>query len=123
MLLHRLILAGVLFALLSFRAIAADVPHKTENLFLITVDGFRWQEVFGGAEESLINAENGGVVSTNRVRAAFLRKTPEKCREALLPFVWSEIAHHGQIFGNRNKGSLAQVTNGKKFTYPGFNEM
>src|SRR5262249_47027174 len=64
-----------------------------------------------------------GVADTNRVRAAFLRGTPEKRREALLPFFWSEITSHGQIYGNRNKGSIAQVTNGKKFTYPGFNEM
>jgi hypothetical protein len=79
--------------------------------------------MFGGAEELLLNAEHGGVDDTNRVRAAFWRDTPEKRREALLPFFWNEIAAHGQIYGNRNKGSIAQVTNGKKFTYPGFNEM
>src|ERR1051326_7406594 len=97
--------------------------HRTENLFLITIDGFRWQEVFGGAEESLIDPGNGGVKDTNRVRAAFWRESPEQRREALLPFFWSEIAGHGQIYGNQDKGSIAQVTNGKKFTYPGFNEM
>ena len=26
---------------------------KTRNVFLIVSDGFRWQEVFGGAEELL----------------------------------------------------------------------
>jgi len=102
---------------------AATQARQTENLFLVTVDGFRWQEVFAGAEELLINPENGGVDDTNRVRAAFRRETPEQRREALLPFFWSEMARHGQIYGNRNKGSVAQVTNGKKFTYPGFNEM
>jgi len=25
------------------------------NLFIITIDGFRWQEIFKGADESLIN--------------------------------------------------------------------
>jgi len=57
------------------------------------------------------------------VRTAFLRGTSEERRKALLPFFWSQLVSRGQIFGNRNKASHAQVTNGKKFTYPGFNEM
>ena len=27
---------------------------KTENVFLITLDGLRWQELFGGADSTLI---------------------------------------------------------------------
>src|SRR5215471_15718148 len=104
-------------------SVAGAQASKTENIFLITVDGFRWQEVFEGAEGQLINKENGGVADTNRVRAAFWRETPEKRRRALLPFFWEVIAQRGQIYGNPNKGSVAQVTNGKKFTYPGFNEI
>ena len=34
-----------------------------------------------------------------------------------------EIAPHGQRSGNRAKGSSALVTNGKKFSYPGYNEI
>jgi tetratricopeptide (TPR) repeat protein len=41
----------------------------------------------------------------------------------LLPFFWSAIAQEGQLYGNTNKGSFAVLTNGKKFTYPGFNEI
>jgi hypothetical protein len=115
------ILAAAL-ACISFLA-AADQSRKTENIFLITVDGFRWQEVFSGAELQLMNKENGGVADTNRLRAAFLRDTPEARRQALLPFLWNTIAQKGQIFGNANKGCEDTVTNGKKFTYPGFNEM
>jgi hypothetical protein len=33
------------------------------------------------------------------------------------------LARQGQLFGNGPKGSVAAVTNGKKFTYPGFNEI
>ena len=96
---------------------------KTQNVFLITVDGFRWQELFAGAEEQLLNRENGGISDTDRVIRAFWRGTSKQRRETLMPFVWSEIATHGQIFGNPALGSVAQVKNGKKFTYPGFNEM
>jgi hypothetical protein len=115
---HRFLVLALLFPSLS-----AFGRHRTENLFLITVDGLRWQEVFTGAEELLVNTENGGVSDTNRVRSDFLRSTPEERRKALLPFFWSEIVDRGQVLGNRTKASYAQVTNGKKFTYPGFNEM
>jgi hypothetical protein len=40
-----------------------------------------------------------------------------------MPFLWTEIAAHGQLFGNTNKASIATVTNGKKFSYPGYNEV
>ena len=114
-----------LLSLFAIQLLAAEPSHKTENLFLITVDGFRWQEVFTGAEELLMNKENGGMHAsdTNLLRSTFLRDAPEARREALLPFFWSTIAKQGQIYGNAKKGSLATVTNGKKFTYPGFNEM
>ncbi|MBI3853233.1 MAG: AP protein [Verrucomicrobia bacterium] len=96
---------------------------KTENVFLITVDGLRWQEVFGGAEALLMDNQNGGVADTNRLRQMFGRETPVERRAALLPFFWSVIAQQGQLHGNQNKGSTAVLTNGKKFTYPGFNEI
>jgi hypothetical protein len=41
----------------------------------------------------------------------------------LLPFIWSEASRRGQIFGNQTKGSIVSVSNGKKFSYPGYNEI
>lgn len=103
---------------------AADLPGpQTKNVFLITLDGVRWQEVFTGAEELLLSRDHGGVSDVNRLRRAFWRETPEARRQALLPFFWSVIAKDGQLFGNQHKGSVARLTNGKKFTYPGFNEI
>jgi hypothetical protein len=40
-----------------------------------------------------------------------------------MPFLWTEIARHGQIFGDVTAGSEARVTNGKNFSYPGYSEM
>jgi hypothetical protein len=99
---------------------AAD--RKTENVFLIMSDGLRWQEVFGGADETLLNKSNG-VANVDATRGRFWRDTVEQRREALMPFFWKEIAAHGQLFGNTNKGSIDTVTNGKKFSYPGYNEV
>jgi hypothetical protein len=39
-----------------------------------------------------------------------------------MPFLWQVTAKKGQIFGNRDKGSDAYVTNGRFFSYPGYNE-
>jgi hypothetical protein len=103
--------------------IARAATPQTQNVFLITIDGLRWQELFRGADPLLMNKENGGVADTNRLSAAFWRDTPEDRRAALMPFFWSVIAKQGQLYGNTNKGSVALLTNGKKFTYPGFNEI
>lgn len=117
-------------ALVAFLAFASLIPLpqanaaslKTKNVFLITTDGLRWQEVFSGAEESLLNKTNGGVNNVTALRQQFWRETPEERRKALLPFLWSEVAVNGQIYGNQTKGSVAQITNGKKFSYPGYSE-
>jgi hypothetical protein len=95
---------------------------KTQNVVLIISDGIRWQEVFAGAEAALITKENG-VKDIEVLRQRFWRDTPEARREALLPFFWTEIAKRGQLFGNQNKGSVVTVTNGRKFSYPGYNEI
>ena len=103
---------------------AENAALKTRNILFITTDGLRWQEVFRGAEEQLIGKANGGVPETAvpAVREQFWADTPEERRARLMPFLWSEVAQHGQLFGNRDAGSEAGVTNGKNFSYPGYSE-
>lgn len=96
---------------------------KTKNVVLITTDGVRWQEVFRGVEESLMTKENGGVRDTNALQSRFGRATLEERREALFPFLWGTVAKHGQLFGNVDKGCRVRVTNGRNFSYPGYNEL
>ena len=103
-----------------------DAPgsaRRTRNVVLIVSDGVRWQELFGGAERALLTREPGGVEDTAGLRRDFWRETPAARRAALLPFMWDSIARRGQIFGDSAAGSLARVTNGYKFSYPGYNEM
>jgi hypothetical protein len=116
-------IAGCLIAAAFVLQGLAARPTKTRNLVVITLDGLRWQEVFSGAEEALIHPVAGGVVNTNRVRTDFWRPTPAERRSALMPFFWSVIAGQGQLYGNQEAGSVAELTNGRKFTYPGFNEI
>ncbi|HEY0703146.1 MAG TPA: hypothetical protein VGD60_10295 [Candidatus Acidoferrales bacterium] len=96
---------------------------KTKAVVLIVMDGFRWQEVFQGAASELLNTKYGGVQDESQVKKDFGRDTAEARREALMPFLWTVVAKQGQIYGNQKKGSVAQVTNGFKFSYPGYNEM
>ncbi len=101
---------------------AAD-ERRTRNVFLITTDGLRWEEVFRGAEESLINKQFGNVSDTNALRARFWRSTPGERREALFPFLWGTVAKRGQLWGNRDRGSEVRVSNGLNFSYPGYSEL
>ncbi len=96
---------------------------KTANVILITTDGLRWQEVFSGADPELMNKEHGGLADEQATRAAFWRDAPQARREALMPFLWSTVARQGQIFGNQARGSIARLTNTRKFSYPGYNEI
>src|SRR6202795_4774579 len=97
---------------------------KTENVVLIVTDGFRWQEIFTGADERLITDKSGGNwLAESDLRKRYWRADAESRRELLFPFLWGTVAKQGQIFGNRRKGSDAHVTNGKAFSYPGYNEM
>ena len=92
-------------------------------MLLVTMDGLRWQEVFGGIDPALTDKDNGGVVDRPGLEASFGAQNPERRRTRLMPFLWTVIAKEGQIFGNVNKGSEVKVTNGKNFSYPGYNEI
>ncbi|HVS88940.1 MAG TPA: hypothetical protein VHF01_12075 [Candidatus Acidoferrum sp.] len=97
---------------------------KTRTVVLIVADGLRWQEIFTGADQTLLNAENGGIwANPDALRREFWRDDNDERRKALFPFLWGVVAKQGQIFGNQTKGSIARVTNGQAFSYPGYNEM
>jgi hypothetical protein len=96
--------------------------HKTQHVIFVMTDGLRWQELFNGAEESLMNKQNGKVQDVAGLKKAYWRDDVQARREALLPFLWQVVAKQGQIFGNREKGSDAYVTNHMFFSYPGYNE-
>lgn len=106
-------------------AIAPPAPAQrhTENVVLIVSDGLRWQEVFRGAERRLMSRAPGGVTDTTALVRDFWRDDSAARRVALFPFLWSTVAHGGQLFGNRDRGSVAHITNTFKFSYPGYNEM
>jgi Metalloenzyme superfamily len=97
---------------------------RSRNVILVVTDGLRWQEVFSGADSAILFGQPGAVGSDSvALRDRFWRPTPQARRATLLPFLWSVVARDGQLFGNRAEGSSVAVTNGLKFSYPGYNEM
>lgn len=112
----------LLLILAASAALTTRAEPKTRNVFLITTDGLRWQEVFQGAEEILLSKEWGGISDTNAARALWWRPTAEERRAVLFPFLWGTVAKQGQLFGNRAAGSEVRVTNGRNFSYPGYSE-
>jgi hypothetical protein len=103
-------------------ALAAEPARKTENVIIVTLDGFRWQELFGGADETLIDSKQG-VRDVAKLRERYWRDTAVARRETVLPFLWGTVAKQGQVFGNPTRKAAARSTNGLKFSYPGYSEI
>jgi hypothetical protein len=114
---HILLSAFIAFSLQSY----AQPSRKTENVILITLDGMRWQDVFGGADSSLMKQQDK--LKDPKVREKFWRTDLLERRKALFPFLWTTVADKGQIFGNRILGNKVNVTNTMWFSYPGYNEI
>jgi hypothetical protein len=113
-----------LFCLLALAGCACAWAGKTQNVVLIVSDGLRWQEVFQGADPLLLDAKNGGNWAEEAdLKQRYWRESPQERRELIFPFIWGTVARQGQLFGNRTAGSDAHVTNGRAFSYPGYNEM
>ncbi|KAA5541148.1 sulfatase-like hydrolase/transferase [Adhaeribacter rhizoryzae] len=117
----------ILFALLiliSFfsRPALAQQKLKTENVILITLDGFRWRELFTGADADLIR-DKDYVEDRDALKKLFWDDDLLVRRQKLLPFIWGTLAKEGQLYGNRQHQNLVNVSNQHRFSYPGYSEI
>jgi hypothetical protein len=111
-----------LIIILSSNFLQAQVIYKTKNIILVTIDGFRWQEVFNGADSSFLHNKN--LVENRQVfDKKYWNDNLAERRNLLLPFFWQTLAVKGQIYGNRQKNSFVNVRNPYWFSYPGYNEI
>lgn len=108
---------------LALGAHAQTVKQRTENVVLVTLDGMRWQEVFGGADSALFRQSKYYYADRQKLQKDFGQGPPAQRRQALMPFLWGTVARQGQLYGNREAGSLVNVTNTMRFSYPGYNEI
>src|SRR5258708_16782988 len=96
-------------------------PAKTKHLFVITIDGFRWQEVFSGADPSLVVNEEY-VRDTALMRSLYWDSTAELRRRKLLPFFWGTIAEKGRLYCNPLWGNKIKIKKYDKISHPAYNE-
>lgn len=108
-----------LFLLLACNGFAQKL--KTKNVVLVSLDGYRWRELFQGADSSLLFNKKYTKDSAWTVQK-YWAATPAERREKLMPFTWNYIAKKGQIYGNRNLGNKVDLRNTYWFSYPGRSE-
>lgn len=94
-----------------------------DRVVLVTIDGLRWQEIFRGADTALIAGLDPEAVNVDSVLSRYDGNSPEERREKLMPFFWQLLAPRGVVYGDRDAGSTVRVTNGRDFSYPGYNEL
>jgi hypothetical protein len=94
---------------------------KTKNVVVITLDGYRWQEVFQGASKKILDKEK--YVTDKAVVDQFYDLSPEVSREKLMPFFWNTLAQEGQLYGNRAFKNKVNCSNHHLLSYPGYSEM
>src|SRR5262245_32112190 len=106
--------------------------RKTQHVVLVTLDGARWQEVFGGfdvetLQSSLRKAPGAEAaaepMTSNPAYQKYWAPTPVERRLKLLPFFWGTLMKQGTIAGNQTLGSRVQVSNAHRFSYPGYAEI
>jgi hypothetical protein len=96
--------------------------NPNNKIFIITLDGFRWQELFYGADSVLIN-DVQTTADTALNKKLYWSSNASERRKKLMPFVWTTIAENGQLYGNRNYDNNVNVANPYALSYPGYNEL
>ncbi len=112
-----------LLVLLFVFSVKAASAQTAENIIIITTDGFRWQEVFGGMDSAIANNPKFNQDDSAAIYKKYWTADPLERRKKLMPFLWSTIEKNGQIYGNRNLGNKIDNANPYWFSYPGYNEI
>lgn len=117
---------GCLFFVVSgASAESPDEPVRDNvchNVILVSLDGFRPEEMFTGADERLMIPELG-VKDLDKYKGKYWHEDAEQRRRLLVPHLWKQIDQGGWIAGNPLQESHVRVTNGMNFSYPGYNEV
>lgn len=124
-LLHSLVAAPLAGALArsSYAQVTTGAP--AERIIVISLDGVRTQEMFGGLDTTILQAYLGKrPMQEHPVYTRFWRDTRQARREALMPFLWGTfLKDHGSIVGDQQAGSVMRLGNALRFSYPGYAEL
>jgi len=119
-------ISSVLLVLLCSLASAVNATElrkaETPKLVIVTIDGLRWQEAFGGADEKLLNNKDF-VTNIEQLTARFWHADKQQRKNRLMPFLTNVIGKNGVLIGDRNNDSNISLTNQQHFSFPGYNEI
>ncbi|WP_158970569.1 alkaline phosphatase family protein [Paraglaciecola sp. L3A3] len=110
------------YLLIILMVIMTAKVYAADNLVIVSIDGLRWQEVFRGYQDDVLNLAEFDKQKTG-LEQQFSGQNDKQKRSNLMPFLWSDIAKKGAIIGNRDLNSNMSVTNELWFSYPGYNEI
>lgn len=119
---YRILFFAFLF-LAELAVAQVRIENRIENIIIVTTDGLRWQEVFGGMDSTLANMKAYNEKKQDYIFKTYWADTPEERRAKLMPFFWSTIASQGNIYGNRRYANLVNNANPYSISYPGYNEI
>jgi hypothetical protein len=112
----------IVFALLLSVSTHAQQPAHARNLVIFLMDGYRWHELYEGADSSLIFSRKYNHKDSTWTVTKYWDDNQETRRHKLMPFVWETIAKNGELLGNRTFGNNVNVENKYWFSYPGRSE-
>jgi hypothetical protein len=103
----------------------AQTGETGDNVLLVTLDGVRTEELFGGLDLDVLRSATKGSqkVEDSISYRRFWATTPEERRHKLMPFFWSLVTEHGSVAGDGRAGSAVRLRNGHWFSYPGYSEI
>ena len=120
-----LVLAALLSSGRPLAGFTAQAP-AADRVILITLDGARTQEMFGGLDTTILQStlKEGQTLEKDATYQRFWAPTPQERRRKLMPFFWGTLmAEHGSIAGNRALNSRVTLKNKHWFSYPGYSEI
>ena len=93
-----------------------------DNIIIVTIDGIRWQEIFSGADSTLLFSAK---INTDPKlsQQAFWNPDVTSRRQMLTPFLTSLAFAKGRLYGNRYVQNKMSVENPYRFSYAGYNEI
>jgi hypothetical protein len=96
-----------------------------DRVVLVTIDGARTEEVFGGLDVDVLKSTltAGERVEDSPLYRRLWAPTREERRQKLLPFLWTLVNEHGSIAGDPAAHSVVRLRNRHWFSYPGYSEL
>jgi hypothetical protein len=107
-------------------AVSSAYQPQGSAVILITLDGARTEEIFGGLDADVYTStlKEKQTLQDQPAHQRFWAETPATRREKLMPFFWGTLMRdHGSIAGNQRIGSSVTLTNNHRFSYPGYSEI